>query len=195
MIPRRIFAGDLEILFLKQLTDLQWQVLYPAKKHKVGETFQLPGGVGAKLIEKGLPQIIEVTEHISSKYFFQHGELPLPPYIQSARKQRHQKQSDQDWYQTCYAKNEGSLASPTAGLHFKDKDFEFLLSRKVEILDVSLHVGLGTFLPIQTQYVSDFQIHSENFEVDASSFRKIQKEKTNILFASKYFKIDDLTRT
>ncbi len=174
VVPRRIFAGDLEILFLNAKDEKTWEVLYPAKKNKIGDLIDLPGGVTAKLIEKGLPQTLEVSRPLDAAYFFEFGELPLPPYIQAARTSRHQVSSDQNWYQTCFAQKEGSLAAPTAGLHFKEKDFELLRERGVQILDVTLHVGLGTFLPIQTETIDAFQIHAESFETTESVYEALR---------------------
>lgn len=177
VVPRRIFAGDLEILMLRCVDELIWEVLYPAKKNKVGDILQLPGGVHAKLLQKGLPQLLEVSRPLDASYFFEFGELPLPPYIQAARESRHHLTEDQRWYQTCFAQKEGSLAAPTAGLHFKSQDFALLEAQGVEIVDVTLHVGLGTFLPIQTQLIDDFQIHAEHFEVTQKNLNRLRRAK------------------
>ena len=158
---RRVFAGELEILFVKALSDLKCEVLLPARDLKVGDQVTLPGDVTLTLLAKGLPQQVQVSEALGAKYFAQYGEPALPPYIQKARGECHARQEDQAWYQSKWARELGSAAAPTASLHFSTEDLEILKARGVRVHELTLHVGLGTFLPIKTEQLSDHVMHQE----------------------------------
>src|SRR5690606_18100774 len=82
---RRVFAGELEIVFVENLGSCRWSVLFPAKKFKEGDSIPLPGGVEARILQKGLPQIIETSKVLTTEFFAEFGEPALPPYIQNAR--------------------------------------------------------------------------------------------------------------
>ncbi len=168
VLKRRVFAGDIEILFLKKLNDLDWDVLFPSKKFKLGAILELPLGVTMTLIEKGRPQKVRLNQEVSEEYFQKIAELPLPPYIQKARAQRHTVEADESWYQTAWAKTPGSFAAPTASLHFSAEDMAALKNKGVEIHEVTLHVGLGTFLPVTAEDLNDHDMHEEYVEITAS---------------------------
>ncbi len=170
---RRVFAADLEILFLKRTAEMEWEVLFPARAHKIGDQIALPGGVTATLTSKGLPQTLALDQSIGEKYFAEFGEPALPPYIQRARNERHARKEDQIWYQTAWAKEPGSAAAPTASLHFTEADLTELRNRGVEIAFVTLHVGLGTFLPMKADNLKDHVMHSEQAFIPASSINMI----------------------
>ena len=127
---------------------------------------------GKFLIEFSWEQEIhfsEIIEHI--------GNIPLPPYIQRAA-----STEDKERYQTTYAKEEGSVAAPTAGLHFNEKIFQSLAAKKIDCQFLSLHVGAGTFLPVKTAHIDDHPMHAEFFEVPKSVIelllnKAIQKER------------------
>ena len=109
----------------------------------------------------------EIIEHI--------GSIPLPPYIQRAT-----TQEDKDRYQTTYAKEEGSVAAPTAGLHFNDAIFESLSEKKCSTNFISLHVGAGTFMPVKTDNITDHEMHAEVFEITTTTLKdliEIAKQK------------------
>jgi S-adenosylmethionine:tRNA ribosyltransferase-isomerase len=146
---------ELEVLFVRNLGDFQWEVLCPLRRFKSETKFSLPGGVTAEIVQRGRPQVIKVSEELGSDYFEKHGEPPLPPYIQKSRGTRHAKSEDRDWYQTVFAKKSGSSAAPTASLHFKEKDLEFLKQKGVKVVSLTLHVGLGTYLPVEAQDLND----------------------------------------
>ncbi len=177
VLKRRVFAGDVEILFLKQVNSTDWEVLFPSKKYKLGEDLQLPLGVKMTLIQKGRPQTVRLSEAVSEDYFQKVAELPLPPYIQKARNARHTVQADESWYQTAWAKTPGSFAAPTASLHFSADDMEDLKSKGVNICEVTLHVGLGTFLPITAQDLNDHDMHEEYVEISSETWKQILKAK------------------
>lgn len=178
VLKRRVFAGDVEILFLKQSGPLDWEVLFPSKKFKVGAVLELPLGVTMTLLEKGRPQKVQLSQEVSEDYFQQVAELPLPPYIQKAREQRHTVAADESWYQTAWAKSPGSFAAPTASLHFSQKDIVALKARGVYIAEVTLHVGLGTFLPVTADDLNDHEMHEEYVEVSASTWQLIYEVKS-----------------
>lgn len=179
---RRVFSvgghtEGLEILFLQPANAEQtiWQVLCPAKNIKDDEIINLPGDLKAKLTRRGLPQTLELSAPIDHKYFTQYGEMALPPYIQKARGDRHNKISDSKWYQTEWAKYAGSSAAPTASLHFKNEDLNELKKRNVQLAEVTLHVGAGTFLPVRTENLDDHPMHGEWAEIPQSVAAQIEK--------------------
>jgi len=98
--------------------------------------------------------------------------MPLPPYI-------HEKLKDKDRYQTIYAKHLGSAAAPTAGLHFNDKLLEEIENKDVNIARLTLHVGLGTFRPVKTEYINEHIMHSEYYELNESEANKINLAKSS----------------
>jgi S-adenosylmethionine:tRNA ribosyltransferase-isomerase len=177
VLHRRVFAGDVEILFLQDLGQRQWQVLFPSKKFAIGNELELPQGLRMKLVEKGRPQKVELSRDVDEKYFGEVGELPLPPYIQKARGQRHSQDPDESWYQTAWAKEPGSLAAPTASLHFSAEDIQQLKARGVQVLELTLHVGLGTFLPVLTEDLNDHLMHEEYVQISAATWQAVQKAR------------------
>lgn len=113
------------------------------------------------------------------------GNIPLPPYIERKLKSEELKQFDMERYQTVYAKDEGSVAAPTAGLHFTQEILEKLKSKGVEIAYVTLNVGLGTFRPVKCENILDHKMHSETFEItqDAADKINLAKEQGKKLIA------------
>lgn len=181
VLKRRIFTKDgLEILFLDHDHNGCWSVLFPAKKFQVGEKIQMPNGSVLTLLEKGLPQKVKVHPDFVENDFERYGELPLPPYIQKARQERHNILKDKDWYQTAWASNPGSFAAPTASLHFSEADLQILKNKGVDVVKITLHVGLGTFLPVKTEDLNDHQMHGEIYQVSSQVWQKIiQTQKNN----------------
>ena len=109
-------------------------------------------------------------EGIFNEILDQIGLMPLPPYI-------HEKLKDKDRYQTVYAKNEGSSAAPTAGLHFTEELLQKIKEKGVEIANVTLHVGIGTFRPVKVENVEEHDMHSEHFYIKQEDVEKINKAK------------------
>ena len=182
VLKRRVFAEDeIEILFLdcleKKLESNIWKVLFPSKKFALNKVLNLPQGFQVKLIEKGRPQIVEVTPAITESDFEKIAELPLPPYIQKARHERHNVTEDESWYQTAWAIKPGSMAAPTASLHFADKDMQSLRDKGVQVLEVTLHVGLGTFLPVTVDDLDQHEMHSEIYEISQEHWQKVLDAK------------------
>lgn len=182
VLKRRIFTdSEVEVLFLDKVGENEfsntWKVLFPAKKYSVGDVLNLPKGFKMKLTEKGRPQLAEVTPVISDLDFAEIAELPLPPYIQKARSRRHNIAADESWYQTAWASVDGSMAAPTASLHFSRENLQTLIEKGVLVIELTLHVGLGTFLPVQTEDLNQHQMHSENYEISKSNWELILKAK------------------
>lgn len=107
------------------------------------------------------------------------GNIPLPPYIERKLTTEEIKQFDKERYQTVYAKDEGSVAAPTAGLHFTKEILEILKSKGVEIIYITLNVGLGTFRPVKCENILDHKMHSETFEITKDAAEKINNAKKN----------------
>ncbi len=193
VLPRRIFLKDFDIMFLESesksnniskfdnseiINEQYWTVLFPAKKFKVGDVIEIPGGITITLLEKGIPQKVKTSSPLNAAYFEKYGQFALPPYIQSARGQSVPLDEDKLWYQTSWAENPGSLAAPTASLHFKSHDIEKIKS-KIEVAEVTLHVGLGTFLPVTTEILSEHKMHYEFVEIEKSTIEKIKFCQSN----------------
>lgn len=171
-----------ELLLLKQLEGDIWQCLTrPAKSLKVGARVNFGEG---KLIaecikeeEEGLRQFKFYYEGIFLEVLDSLGKMPLPPYIK-------QQLCNNDRYQTVYAKYTGSAAAPTAGFHFTDALFNAIKDKGVEVIDITLHIGLGTFRPVKVNDTNDHIMHSELYEISeeaASRLNKAKKENRRII--------------
>lgn len=180
VLSRRVFAeSELEILFIAPLDEARtrWSVLCPANRWKNGVEQVLPGGVTLKLVERGRPQAVEASRPLDEAYFDQVGELPLPPYIQKARGSRHNRAEDKTSYQTAWAQNAGSLAAPTASLHFSRARLDGLMANGVSVQFLTLHVGLGTFLPVATENLDEHVMHEEAAHITKETWKAIQGAK------------------
>jgi len=183
----RVFSKDQkrEVLFLEKTNDPEtdtdlWSVLFNSRDLKIGESFELPGGLKAELVKKGRPQTLKLSSKIDNEYFNKHGQMALPPYIQKARESRSTLDEDFYWYQLDWKKNQKSLAAPTASLHFKKKDLDrFVKESEIEVAEVSLDVGLGTFLPLEDKNFKENKLHKESFTVPKEAKEKIFKAKAN----------------
>jgi S-adenosylmethionine:tRNA ribosyltransferase-isomerase len=175
-----------EIFFLRKLTsNTHWEVLSRALNLTVGSKISLPGGLEAEVLKSG--RICEITlsrEVVLKDYFLKYGEVPLPPYIISLREKfgdhkkstaLSEKVSDQERYQNVWAREWGSVAAPTAGLHFSNDHLDSLRKLGVKICYVTLHVGAGTFLPIETKTLKEFQIHAEVVNVSTQTCAAIRQ--------------------
>lgn len=177
--PCRIFFEGLEILFLKEVEPLTWTVLFKSAKFKVGDLLNLPAGVQAELVEKGRPQKIKVSQPLLESYFNDYGDLALPPYIQKLRADRRSLKEDLEWYQTDWCQDQKSLAAPTASLHFKTQDLTRLEAQGVQVAEVFLEVGLGTFLPLEERNFIENKLHKESFFVPKETKKKLVHAKEN----------------
>ena len=168
VIPARLYAnnaetgGAMEFLLLKRVGEDEWECLVkPGRKARVGREFIVNDELSVtilKQLEDG-GRIVRLNyEGIFEEVLDRAGEMPLPPYIT-------ERTADMARYQTVYAKQNGSAAAPTAGLHFTDELLQKLRDKGVLIADVLLHVGLGTFRPVSAENVEDHHMHSEYYEV------------------------------
>lgn len=178
---RRVFGktakDTLEILFIEKLEPQKWKVLFPASRLKKAEKVLLPNNIEMDLLQQGLPQVVTLSKDIDEPYFSKFGEIPLPPYIQKARTERHQQAADEQWYQTAWANQVGSQAAPTASLHFTQDDLKTLDSKGILVEKILLHVGLGTFLPVKHEDLSQHEMHSEKVYVPQKAYQNILERK------------------
>ncbi len=179
VLPARMFAttsfgGKIEILLLKRIDLTTWEVMVrPGKKCKEGKTFTINEELSFTILDRTESggRIVKfnyngVFEDIISRV----GEMPLPPYI-------HKKLENQTRYQTVYAKNLGSSAAPTAGLHFTPELIERLKNKGVEFSEVELQVGLGTFRPVKVEDVTKHVMHTERYRITKENADIINKAK------------------
>ena len=186
VIPARLLGktdktgGDMELLLLRMLENGEWETLVrPGKRAKVGATFNFSDILHAtvtSIIDGGnrtvkfeydtekYKNIYEVLDAI--------GNMPLPPYITK-------KLENKDDYQTVYAKEEGSAAAPTAGLHFTDELLERIKAKGVGYGEVTLHVGLGTFRPVKVDKIEEHEMHGEYFHISAEVAEEINRRRAN----------------
>src|SRR5215813_4171295 len=160
VIPARIYArkstgGKVELLLLRRRDPLTWEALVGGKGLRVGTTVRVEDGPEAEILEilEGSERLIKFAEPIEA-YFSKVGNVPLPPYI-------HEKLNDPERYQTVYAKEPGSAAAPTAGLHFTPRLLEELQVKGVKIAYVTLHVGLDTFAPVTEEKPEEHKFPTE----------------------------------
>lgn len=180
VIPARVFSREgAEILFLESEGE-EWQVLFPSRDYKVGDSLELPDDVTLTLVAKGLPQKVRPSRPLTHEYFAQHGDVALPPYIQEARGERRNRSEDRKWYQTAWAREPGSVAAPTASLHFSQSDLEKLEAKGVSIHKLTLHVGAGTFLPIRTQNLDEHVMHAERVRIPEATREALVKRKGRV---------------
>ncbi|MDR0922362.1 MAG: tRNA preQ1(34) S-adenosylmethionine ribosyltransferase-isomerase QueA [Lactobacillales bacterium] len=177
VLPARLYGekpdtgGHLEVLLLTNLEGDTWETLIkPAKRAKVGTKISFGDGRLTAVVKEELEhggRIIEFSyEGIFLEVLESLGEMPLPPYI-------HERLEDPDRYQTVYAKDPGSAAAPTAGLHFTKELLKKIEEKGVKLVYLTLHVGLGTFRPVSVEDVDNHQMHSE--------FYSLSKESAGIL--------------
>ena len=174
VIKARIHSDEgMEILFIKEFESNVWQVLCPARRWPKGASLKLPNDVLLELVEGGLPQKVRANKKLEPSFFLKFGEMPLPPYIQEARGERHARAHDDLDYQTAWANQLGSLASPTASLHFSQEDLEKVKKRGADVKAICLHVGLGTFLPVHAESLEDHQMHSEFVSIPKDTWQAV----------------------
>lgn len=181
VIPARLIGEKIdtqaviEVLLLKELEKNTWEALTkPAKKIKIGTIVSFGDGalkmecIGIK--DEGIRIFKAIYEGIFLEVLDALGTMPLPPYIT-------EKLEDKSRYQTVYAKYAGSAAAPTAGLHFTKELLEKIKAKGVQVLEITLHVGLGTFRPVQVDDVLEHQMHYESYEINEETARLLNQYK------------------
>lgn len=188
VLPARLYGekpetgGHVELLLLKNTRGDQWEVLAkPAKRLKIGSKISFGDGRLSATIVQELEhggRIVEFSyEGIFLEVLESLGEMPLPPYI-------HEKLEDRERYQTVYAKENGSAAAPTAGLHFTQELLEKIEAKGVKLVYLTLHVGLGTFRPVSTSNLDEHEMHSEFYslsEEEAATLREVKASGHRII--------------
>ena len=174
VIPARLYAqkstgANIEIFLLKEVKAQHWEVLLrPAKRVKPDDVLKISDELSAQLIEKyedGKALIKLLYEGNIFEILDRVGKIPLPPYIERKMSDDELAKLDYERYQTVYAKNKGSVAAPTAGLHFTEEIIEKLKAKGVQVCYVTLNVGLGTFKPVNTENIEDHKMDNEVFEI------------------------------
>ncbi len=181
VIPARLFGhkvdggGKVEFLLLNRVGDSIWESLVrPGRRVRPGTVVEIESENRQNRMSIEVQSKTEngtVMVHLSDDGLLDTlGDVPLPPYI-------HTPVGDPERYQTVYAKTKGSVAAPTAGLHFTPDLLNQITSKGIELVFVTLHVGLGSFRPVKTENPADHSLHREYFEVDASAARKLNQAK------------------
>jgi len=179
VIPARMYAltphgGAVEILLLKRHDLNEWEVLMkPGKKGKIGVTMKVNDELSftvTGITDSGERMVKFHYDGVFEDILARVGTMPLPPYIK-------EKLADQKRYNTVYSKVDGSAAAPTAGLHFTDGLLEKIRAKGVEIAEVLLHVGLGTFRPVSEEIITDHKMHSEFYEIGEQAAEIINRAK------------------
>lgn len=181
VIPARLFGtksstgAHIELLLLDELEKNVYNALTkPAKKIDVGDVILLSDTFEMhciKVKEDGIRVYQLIYEGLLIEHLEALGKLPLPPYVKEL--------NDDDRYQTIYAKHLGSSAAPTAGLHFTEEIFEALKQKGIEIIEITLHVGLGTFKPVQIDDITKHHMHEETYVISNDAAQKLNDAKQN----------------
>jgi S-adenosylmethionine:tRNA ribosyltransferase-isomerase len=185
VFPARLYGykektnAQVELLLLRQLEETMWEVLVkPARKVRIGNRLLIAGEIGCDVIDNTTSGGRVVKFDYNGNDFFELidriGDSPLPPYIK-----RDAEPLDKERYQTVYAKKMGAVAAPTAGLHFTQDILDKLIEKGVKIAPIVLHVGLGTFKPIQVEDLSRHQMDSEYYEITEESVAIINEARRN----------------
>lgn len=183
VIPARLFGtradtgGHMELLLLKRLENDVWECLAkPARRARAGQVYQISDELSACILgdtdAEGGKRIKLIYDGILEEILDRVGQMPLPPYIT-------ERLNDQTRYQTVYANESGSAAAPTAGLHFTTALLDEIRAMGVEVVDVLLHVGLGTFRPVSAERVEDHHMHSEYYRVAEEAAARINRARQN----------------
>ena len=178
VMPARLYGvresgGAAEVLLLEQIAPKRWTTLVkPGKKLKPGAVIWFGGeklkGTVLETTDSGGRVIDFECEGVVEAVLDELGEMPLPPYI-------HERLDNPDRYQTVYAKQQGSAAAPTAGLHFTQALLDRLEASGIEIIKILLHVGLGTFRPVKVEDIDEHHMHSEYYEISAQAAERINR--------------------
>jgi S-adenosylmethionine:tRNA ribosyltransferase-isomerase len=154
-------GGAIEVLLLERLQGGRWRALTAKARSRRGKPYQFPEGVQGTVVETtGESCTVEFGPSVDEDYLERNGHVPLPPYIR-----RQDTPADSTRYQTVYARHTGSTAAPTAGLHLSEELLAQLRRGGLEVASVTLHVGLGTFLPIRSETIEAHLMHAESYHV------------------------------
>jgi len=179
VIPARIkFSNNNEVFLAEKISEKIWKCLVrPGKKFLIGQKIIFSDHSFAEVLEilpDGMRKIAFFPQDNMKKFLEKYGQVPLPPYIS-----RKPKKVDQKRYQNIFADSPGSVAAPTAGLHFSKKIFTELEKNGVQFEFIDLQVGPGTFLPVKTDKIEDHKMHTENFEISNQTVKNLNLAKKN----------------
>src|SRR6056297_10832 len=183
VMPARLLGhkptgGAAEALLLKKINKNEWEAQVGCRKPKIGLKLLFPAGLRAELAEQLSDKTWRLKFNFSGKNLDKRinrvGQVSLPPYIKNPIKNQSRLKKQ---YQTVFAKNPGSAAAPTAGLHFTERLLKKLYKKGVQTEYITLHVGLGTFEPVNTQNIKDYQIHEERLSIDKKTVARLLKAK------------------
>ena len=162
-----------EILFVKPVGDRDWEVLIRGK-WRAGQTIEINGDSHLTIRSReGGRTVVRIEGTVSiSEFFHRYGRMPLPPYIK-----RLPTDQDREWYQTVFAKDEGAIAAPTAGLHFTPALLARLAARNIQLATITLHVGTATFKPVTVDHIEAHQMEAESVDVSAETVQAIERTK------------------
>lgn len=183
VFPARLFAfkdksdSEVEVFLLRELEEQIWEVLVkPARKVRIGNKLRFTDKIYADVIDNTISGGRVIRHNCSKsafmKYVMSNGKSPLPPYIK-----RESEAIDKERYQTVFAKEPGAVAAPTAGLHFTEETFQALEDKGVKMAPLTLHIGLGTFRPVQVEDLRRHQMDSEFFKISKKSAATINSTK------------------
>ncbi len=181
---KRQTGGKIEALLIEEKHNGFWSaIVRKARRIKSGERLEFCGGqlyaVAQERLEEGEWLLkFEEPEHLKER-LEKFGLPPLPPYIERREASDLQNEEDRERYQTCYASVPGAIAAPTAGLHFTPEILAKIRNRGIEILEVTLHVGLGTFSAIEVEDIRKHKMHAEFFSVTAQALEQLKKYRQN----------------
>lgn len=177
LFARRLSGGRVELLLLDRNADGVWRAMgRPARRLRAGERLELLDSQdevtndGVDVVGRDAEQVL--VRFDDEEAIERHGHVPLPPYI-------HDRVDDPERYQTIYARDPGSAAAPTAGMHFTVDILERCRSRGVQVAPITLHVGLGTFQPIKTVDARDHEMHAEIFSMSAATVEMIRETRVS----------------
>ncbi len=184
---KKLTGGKVEIFLLTQCKHSAnkniWNVMIGGLKRKQDQIIQLDKGLEAKILKNNKDQTWQVEFNLSSKKMMQIveqiGKIPLPPYIKEENQESKINKQNKSRYQTIYANTNkiGSVAAPTAGLHFTPRLIEKIKSKGINIVYITLHVGLGTFAPVKVDNIINHKMHAEYVEVSNNAIHAIKKAK------------------
>jgi S-adenosylmethionine:tRNA ribosyltransferase-isomerase len=185
VLPARLLGrspgtgGAIELLLLRRLLGDDWEVLVkPGRRAHAGSRFEFQNATGSGVLSAEILSVLD-NGNRTVRFHFDGlwesvldavGSVPLPPYIK-------ERLDDKERYQTVYARNDGSAAAPTAGLHFTEEMTRHLVGLGIQVVDLTLHVGLGTFRPVKTEEIRDHVMHSEYYELPASTAEAVNRTR------------------
>jgi len=177
VIPARFYgyressSGKLELLLIEKIDGKKWKVLIsPGRKGRVGDSLILENKLRCRVLEIDEKTGERIVKFEDDKNLLEFGSVPLPPYIK-----RRPKREDKNRYQTIYAEKDGSVAAPTAGLHFDEETLKQFKGKGVDIAKVTLHVGPGTFRPVRKEDIEKHEMESERYEISKEAAESINR--------------------